>query len=93
MLALACVCYALRFLYYALLADPWWVMPAEVLHGVTFAAMWAARYALRPAHARLGALLPLRLRREACALLKRTHARTRACKVASVLKTQLSTYR
>jgi hypothetical protein len=43
-LALACVCYAVRFLYYAWMSDPWWVMPAEVLHGVTFAAMWAARY-------------------------------------------------
>lgn len=24
------------------LQDPWWVLPAEVLHGLTFAAMWAA---------------------------------------------------
>ena len=24
------------------LEDPWWVLPAEVLHGFTFAAVWAA---------------------------------------------------
>lgn len=24
------------------LREPWWVLPAEVLHGLTFAAMWAA---------------------------------------------------
>lgn len=41
-LAMACVCYVLRFLYYAHLTTPWAVLPAELLHGVTFAAMWAA---------------------------------------------------
>lgn len=24
------------------LQDPWWVLPVEVIHGLTFAAMWAA---------------------------------------------------
>lgn len=24
------------------LQDPWWVLPVEVMHGLTFAAMWAA---------------------------------------------------
>lgn len=24
------------------LQDPWWVLPVEVVHGLTFAAMWAA---------------------------------------------------
>ena len=46
-LGLACICYIIRFLYYALMKDPWMVMPAEVLHGITFAAMWAARYGLK----------------------------------------------
>lgn len=29
-------------MYYALLVTPWAVLPAELLHGLTFAAMWAA---------------------------------------------------
>lgn len=28
--------------YRQTLREPWWVLPAEVLHGLTFAAMWAA---------------------------------------------------
>ena len=32
--------FVLRFSYYAVLVDPWWVFPAELLHGFTFAMMW-----------------------------------------------------
>lgn len=39
--------YALRFVFYSLLGEPplvspWWTMPAELLHGLTFALGWAA---------------------------------------------------
>ncbi|CAM9983648.1 unnamed protein product, partial [Hapterophycus canaliculatus] len=39
---LAQAAYLARFIYYATLRDPWWVLPSEVLHGLTYAAMWAA---------------------------------------------------
>ena len=29
-------------LYYSVLKDPWWTIPAELLHGITFAVGWAA---------------------------------------------------
>lgn len=35
-------CYAIRLGYYAILPNPWAVLPAELLHGVTFAAFWSA---------------------------------------------------
>ncbi|CAM9324048.1 unnamed protein product [Ectocarpus sp. 4 AP-2014] len=41
-IALTQVAYLTRFIYYSVLREPWWVLPAEVLHGLTFAAMWAA---------------------------------------------------
>ncbi|CAM9521360.1 unnamed protein product, partial [Scytosiphon promiscuus] len=54
--ALAQIGYILRLVYYSVLQDPWWVLPAEILHGLTFAAMWAATtdYAqtIAPAHLR-----------------------------------------
>ena len=31
-----------RFLYISWLVDPWWVLPLEILQGVTHAAVWAA---------------------------------------------------
>ena len=34
-------CYVLRFVAYSVLSDPWWVLPIELLHGVTFALMWS----------------------------------------------------
>jgi hypothetical protein len=34
--------YSVRFLAYSLLQDPWWTMPMELLHGVTYAFGWAA---------------------------------------------------
>jgi PPP family 3-phenylpropionic acid transporter len=34
--------YALRFVYYSLLIDPVLTLPAELMHGVTFALGWAA---------------------------------------------------
>ncbi|CAM9175600.1 unnamed protein product [Laminaria digitata] len=54
--ALTQLAYLTRFIYYSVLREPWWVLPAEVLHGLTFAAMWAATtdYAhdIAPAHMR-----------------------------------------
>ena len=41
-LALALATYAVRFVYYALLTQPWAVLPAELLHGLTYALSWAA---------------------------------------------------
>jgi len=34
--------YVVRFFYYALLTTPWAVLPAELLHGITYALSWAA---------------------------------------------------
>lgn len=55
-IALTQLAYLTRFIYYSALREPWWVLPAEVLHGLTFAAMWAATtdYAhdIAPAHMR-----------------------------------------
>ncbi|CAH1390735.1 unnamed protein product, partial [Nezara viridula] len=34
-------CIALRFLLYSSLTDPWWVLPIEVLNGVTFGVFYA----------------------------------------------------
>ncbi len=39
---MALVCLAIRLFYYSLLHEPWAVLPAELLHGITFAAMWSA---------------------------------------------------
>jgi len=38
------VCYVVRLLYYSalpFLPSPWWVLPAQLLHGVTFGLYWA----------------------------------------------------
>ncbi|CAN0074740.1 unnamed protein product [Ectocarpus sp. 6 AP-2014] len=55
-IALTQVAYLTRFIYYSVLRKPWWVLPAEVLHGLTFAAMWAATteyaHGIAPAHLR-----------------------------------------
>src|SRR4051794_32220595 len=32
----------IRLVYYSLMENPWIVLPAELLHGLTYAAMWAA---------------------------------------------------
>eukprot|EP00611_Tribonema_gayanum_P021241 TRINITY_DN403_c0_g1_i1.p1 TRINITY_DN403_c0_g1~~TRINITY_DN403_c0_g1_i1.p1 ORF type:complete len:407 (-),score=56.51 TRINITY_DN403_c0_g1_i1:453-1673(-) len=41
-IAMAQAAYVLRFIYYSLLRDPWWVLPSEVLHGFTYGVMWSA---------------------------------------------------
>ncbi|XP_077866657.1 major facilitator superfamily domain-containing protein 6-like [Saccoglossus kowalevskii] len=41
-LYLGLLCYALKFLIYALVTNPWWVLPAEALHGLTGAAVWTS---------------------------------------------------
>lgn len=38
----ALICYAIRVVWYSLLVDPNWVLPVELLHGVTYGAGWAA---------------------------------------------------
>ena len=35
-------CYAVRLFYYALLPNPWYVIPVEPLSGITTAAVWAS---------------------------------------------------
>lgn len=40
-LYLTFICYILRFFLYSVLTNPWTVLPVELLHGVTFALMWA----------------------------------------------------
>nr|XP_054754868.1 major facilitator superfamily domain-containing protein 6-like [Lytechinus pictus] len=39
-ITLTLFCYALRFGGYSLLQNPWLVLPIELLHGVTFGALW-----------------------------------------------------
>ena len=34
--------FVVRFLWYGAMTDPAWALPAELLHGVTFALAWAA---------------------------------------------------
>lgn len=38
----ALVCYSLRLFYYGLLTNPWYVLAAEPLSGITTAAAWAS---------------------------------------------------
>lgn len=40
-LYLTFLCYALRFFLYSILTNPWTILPVELLHGITFALMWA----------------------------------------------------
>eukprot|EP00045_Choanoeca_perplexa_P005837 m.48812 g.48812 ORF g.48812 m.48812 type:complete len:427 (-) comp13323_c0_seq1:164-1444(-) len=39
---LALLAYSARLGYYSLLHEPWYVLPAELLHGLTFGLSWAA---------------------------------------------------
>ena len=39
-LALCQLAFVIRFYYYSVLTDPWYVLPAEILHGFTFAVNW-----------------------------------------------------
>lgn len=41
MLALTQLAFVIRFLYYSELSVAWWVLPCEVLHGLTFATTWS----------------------------------------------------
>ncbi|CBJ26723.1 conserved unknown protein [Ectocarpus siliculosus] len=70
--ALSQIGYIVRLIYYSktssvtnpltglrhlqVLSDPWWVLPAELFHGLTFAAMWSATtdyaHGIAPAHLR-----------------------------------------
>ncbi|XP_071847582.1 major facilitator superfamily domain-containing protein 6-like [Apostichopus japonicus] len=34
--------YAVRFLAYSFLWDPWWILPVELLHGICFGILWPA---------------------------------------------------
>ena len=42
MVAAAHIGYIARVLWYSFVTNPWAVLPAEILHALTFAAMWAA---------------------------------------------------
>ena len=41
MMAVTQLAFVIRFTYYSLLTDPWYVLPCEMLHGLTFATMWS----------------------------------------------------
>lgn len=41
-LYLGLICYSIRLLYYAFIKNPWYVLPVEILPGITTAAVWAA---------------------------------------------------
>lgn len=41
-LYLGLICYSVRLLYYAIIKNPWYVLPVEILPGITTAAVWAA---------------------------------------------------
>ena len=58
--------YAMRFLYYSVIVDPVWTLPAELMHGITFALGWAA------ATQYVTALLPPELSSTAQGLLSAT---------------------
>eukprot|EP01119_Soliformovum_irregulare_P021636 TRINITY_DN7246_c0_g1_i1.p1 TRINITY_DN7246_c0_g1~~TRINITY_DN7246_c0_g1_i1.p1 ORF type:complete len:455 (+),score=85.32 TRINITY_DN7246_c0_g1_i1:90-1454(+) len=36
------VAYITRVIAYTIIPDPWWFLPIELLHGITFACLWAA---------------------------------------------------
>lgn len=46
LLVFSLFCYGIRLLYYSFLPHAWAVLPAELLHGVTFAAFWSASVSL-----------------------------------------------
>ena len=58
-LCIAMATYVVRFVYYVFLTEPWAVLPAELLHGVTYALSWAActDYAAQIAPPGLGATM------------------------------------
>lgn len=39
---LALFCYSIRFLYFYIIESPWYVLPAELLQGITTAAFWSS---------------------------------------------------
>jgi hypothetical protein len=41
-LYIAFVAYTVRFIGYSFLTNAWFVLPIELLHGLTFGLMWAA---------------------------------------------------
>ncbi|XP_077996786.1 major facilitator superfamily domain-containing protein 6-like [Glandiceps talaboti] len=41
-LCLGLASYIIRFIAYAYLSNPWWVLPVEILQGISFAASWVA---------------------------------------------------
>eukprot|EP00904_Undaria_pinnatifida_P002326 jgi/Undpi1/12094/HiC_scaffold_4.g01792.m1 len=55
-ISLAQVAYLTRLIYYSNLKEPWWVLPAEMVHGMTFAITWSATtdyaHQIAPAHMR-----------------------------------------
>jgi predicted MFS family arabinose efflux permease len=41
LLAVTQLAFAIRFLYYSWLTTPWYILPIELLHGLTYATMWS----------------------------------------------------
>jgi predicted MFS family arabinose efflux permease len=41
LLAVTQLAFAVRFLYYSWLTTPWYILPIELLHGLTYATMWS----------------------------------------------------
>ncbi|XP_067022847.1 uncharacterized protein [Acropora muricata] len=39
---LALFCYSIRFVYFYIIENPWYVLPAELLQGITTAAFWSS---------------------------------------------------
>jgi len=55
MFVIALSAYTIRVFAYTQLTNPWWVLPVELMHGVTFSMAWAAgvSYAVQIAPAEL----------------------------------------
>lgn len=58
-LYLGLTCYAVRLFYYALVTNPWKVLPIELLSGITTAAVWAAMMSYVGTHSVEGASVTL----------------------------------
>lgn len=40
-LSICLVCYGIRYIYYYLIVNPWWILPMEICNGVTFGLFFA----------------------------------------------------
>ena len=58
-LYLGLICYSIRLFYYAIVSNPWTVLPVELLSGITTAAVWAAMMSYVGTHSVEGASVTL----------------------------------